>query len=128
MRPKKKVAVLDANEVGLLVWSFVLDVWGYKVVPVQHLGRGAKELRGVEVALTVLPERSDRRRFEAARRRHGFRVLSLEVGPAGASSSRADVTLLARSARMEVREALRILAARKRGPKKGCAGRKQNAA
>lgn len=118
MRPRKRVAVIEGNEVSRRIRAFVLDLWGYAVFPVRDAkaaGRLLDALR-MDVVIAVLPGDVEWRMLKRCRKESSFRVLSLDPR-AGSAGSGAEVSLSFKAAPIELRECIRILALRKRGPK-----------
>jgi CheY-like chemotaxis protein len=117
MRPKKRVVVLDENEVSLAIRCFALETWGYAVIP----ARTAEELAArlgegqMDAVIAVLPRYEHLAVLKLAQAL-STPVMSLDL-VANAPGSPANVSLASTAAPVEIREALRILAARKRGPK-----------
>lgn len=112
MRPRKRIAVVDRNEISREIRCFVLDVWGYRAIGYRTVAH-AKRLRKVhrtDMTLVVQPSASD---YRALRQRGEMRVLSLDA----IEGSTADVSLDCKSSVAAVREAVKILVQRKRGPK-----------
>ena len=118
MRPKKRVVVLAAQEVSRDVLCFLLETWGYAAFPERVLERFRRSIgaQQMDAVIAVLP---GWRQWPALRlaQELGVPVMSLDL-VANAPGSVANLSLASTAAPAEIREALRILAIRKRGPKK----------
>jgi len=116
MRPKKRVLLVNANEVGRRVQGLVLRTKGLWV----------EEASSVEEASAIGGERFDAvvlvlanaRERELASRGWGARVLAILPRGSGAAELQAEVVLPAKCAMVEFVGAVKALTARKRGPKK----------
>ena len=121
MRPRKRVVLIDANETGRNVMEFVLGIWGYRVAAFgTAVGACEEALMDDElVAIVVTATSADRDMLMQLRLLNRYlKVFSLEPRFLRAKVV-AEVSLPMASPMTEIRERLRILSARKRGPKKG---------
>lgn len=117
MRPRKRVAVLEEDEVSLGMRCFAAELWGHRVFPARTAAELERVLENaqIDVVLAVLPRAAHGPALELAQGL-GAAVLTLDVkaNPAG---GQANVSLAMAAAPAEIRAALRVLSYRKRGPK-----------
>lgn len=118
MRPKKRVVVLDENEVSLGMRAMALRIWGYSVYPAATAAElvQALESERIDAVLVVLPGERHRAALKLAQEFRAM-VMSLDV-KANPPGSQSNVSLRVDTSAVEIRETLRILCCRKRGPKR----------
>jgi DNA-binding response OmpR family regulator len=130
MRPKKKILLIDADRERCSVWAYVLATNGYAV----HVAEDAAEAKALAViaspdlAIAVLPMPGldgflDWWRLAACGRAAIViceeKRASLAEAAQDAFPSLADVTLHSNVPAAELLEQVKVLSARKRGPRKG---------
>lgn len=117
MRPKKRVAVLDENQTALEIRAMALELWGYRVFPACTADGLALALRlgRMDAVVVVLPRREHRAVLRLAHEL-GANVMTLDLA-ANAPGNLAERSLASSASAAEIREALKILTCRKRGPK-----------
>ena len=128
MRPKKTILCVDDNEQNLSVRSFLLDTRGYRVVsftnPVDALDYIASALPGsLDLLLSdlLMPQMDGNELVRRPKHLHPALPAMIVSGTVTAfdRAGRADVFLpKGASSPSELLERVRILVARKRGPKK----------
>jgi two-component system, OmpR family, response regulator CpxR len=128
MRPKKTILCVDDNEQTLSVRSFLLDTRGYRVVsftnPVEALDYISSALPGsLDLLLSdlLMPQMDGNELVRRAKHLHpGLPALIVSGSVTGFDRAcRADVFLpKGANSPSELLERVRILVARKRGPKK----------
>ena len=126
MRPKKVILCVDENEQDLSVLSFMLSTNGYRVLSATN-AREAEELFGENQVDLVLADysrpnsRGDQLVHKLKQRaQHVPMVLLADPSRMNGQIHSADA-LLARKAcsPMELLERIKVMSARKRGPRKG---------
>lgn len=126
MRPKKTLLCVDASELGLSVHALVLETWGYRVVKAESAQRAVTALRqmpsgSLDLVVLYVPLVNALSVMRSAKARHPeVRTLVLNTSVQhDVSLEVADVYLTqgVASEPMQVRERIRVLLARKRGPK-----------
>ena len=128
MRPKKTILCVDDNEQSLSVRSFLLDTRGYRVVsftsPVEALDYIASALPGtIDLLLSdlIMPQMDGNDLVRRAKQLHPTLPAMIVSGTVTAydRAGRADVFLpKGACSPAEMLERIRILVARKRGPRK----------
>jgi CheY-like chemotaxis protein len=128
MRPKKTILCVDDNETALSVRSFLLDTRGYRVLsfisPVEALDYIAHASPGsLDLLLSdlIMPQMDGNELVRRAKQLHPALPAMIVSGTVSAfeRAGRADVFLPKGAATpSELLERVRILVARKRGPKK----------
>ena len=118
MRPRKRIVVLARTQAELSDWRFKLELAGYAVTGATTL-KAARELE-IEITpdavMTLLPGNLSIRLLQAGGR---FKVLLADCTPEEAEGTAAEMFVLRGKRVVEhVRDALRVMVARKRGPKR----------
>ncbi len=129
MRPKKTILCVDDNEQILSVRTFLLETRGYRVIallsPVDALETIANSLPGALDLLLcdlVMPQMDGNELVRRAKQMHPTLPTMLVSGTVAAydRAGRADVFLpKGACSPAELLERVRVLVARKRGPRKG---------
>lgn len=123
MRPRKRVVIFSKDEDLGSVLAYSINIWGKSWCPFHATWAGAAKALAaasaeefIEVVIAIGDHPKVLKAF------HQFssdtRILMILPTTAGAPVTRATLTLYGPS-QAEIRDALTILAARKRGPKKG---------
>jgi len=127
MRPKKVILCVDDNEQELSVLKFMLTTNGYRVLSATN-GQEAIAVFAsapqVDLVLTdsQMPQMSGNQLVERLKRMasHVPMMVLGEPQPANGEIHAADATLMRRSySTQELLERIKVMSARKRGPRKG---------
>ena len=131
MRPKKTILCVDHNEQTLSIRTFLLETRGYRVVGVttahealEVVDRAAPGSIDLLLADLLLPQMDGNELVRRAKQRHPALPAMLVSGTVTAfeRASSADVFLpKGACSAAEMLERIRVLVARKRGPKKAVA-------
>jgi hypothetical protein len=115
MRPRKEVLLVMKNEAELGIWKMKLEVWGYRAQTCESTAAALEHLRNFPVfaAATSLPSAA----LALAARMDQVLLFGGTIALANLTVGRFEPQGPALEAR--VREALRILVVRKRGPLRG---------
>ena len=123
MRPRKVVLTVAFNERKLSIQSFVLETWGYRPFAARtafDAMRVLQEEAPIDLLILNLPLTCrDELLLAAYRSQPGIRTVAINDTPAFDPTCKVDVFLPSCSAvPSELKERLKILTAKKRGPKK----------
>jgi two-component system response regulator CpxR len=125
MRPRKVVLCVAVSELKLSVQRFVLETWGYRVLGALSAGDAQRILQGAEpdtidlMIVHLAIAGSDALLEAAVEAQPEIHTVAMSAKPDQVHNCKADVFLPeAFSCSAEMHERLRILSARKRGPKK----------
>lgn len=116
MRPKKRILLVNANETGRRVQAFVLRTRGYRVVEAANV-KAVGKLESLEFDLVVLVLMTARER-DLAMGAWGAPVLAIVPAKLPMGGLAANALLPAKCSTLEFVESVRLLAMRKRVPKK----------
>jgi two-component system, OmpR family, response regulator CpxR len=127
MRPKKVILCVDHNEQELSVLKFMLKTNGYKVLTATNGQEAIAAFTSVPQVDLVLadsrmPQVSVRQLVERLKRMAGHLPVILlgEVQGAGAEIYAADALMVRKNCSIqELLERIKVMSARKRGPRKG---------
>ncbi|MDE3104677.1 MAG: response regulator [Acidobacteriota bacterium] len=138
MRPKKTILCVDDNEQVLSVRTFLLETRGYRVVPMltahaalEHLETAAAGSVDLLLSDLIMPQMDGNELVRRAKQLHPGLPAMIVSGTVTAfdRAIAADVFLpKGASSPAEMMERIRVLVARKRGPKKSIAPRPPAAA
>jgi two-component system response regulator CpxR len=125
MRPRKVVLCVTPSEQKLSIQTFVMGTWGYCVLGALSAGDALRILQEAEpgtidlMIMTLPVIRADELLEAAVEAQPEIHTLAISATPDQDHNCKADVFLPeAFSFSSELHERMRILAARKRGPKK----------
>lgn len=128
MRPKKTILCVDHNEQTLSIRKFLLETRGYRVLAVQtaqealeHVNRSMPGSIDLLLAELLLPQMDGNELVRRAKQHNPALPTMLVSGTVNAAdrAMNADVFLpKGASSPVEILERIRVLVARKRGPKK----------
>jgi two-component system, OmpR family, response regulator CpxR len=127
MRPKKVILCVDDNENDLSVLKFMLQTNGYRVLTATN-GQEAIAVFASEPQIdlvltdTQMPQMNGRQLVERLKRMavHVPMILLADAQAAGAEIHVADAMLARRNcSSQELLERIKVMSARKRGPRKG---------
>jgi two-component system response regulator CpxR len=126
MRPKKVILCIDDNEQDLSVLSFTLATNGYRVIPVRT-GQEAIDIFAtsqIDLVLTdfTMPQMNGAQLVKRLKQMGGHVPMILLGDPQAMSSElhAADAMLAKKNCSpLELLERIKIMSARKRGPRKG---------
>ena len=123
-RPAKRVVILDKDEERGSVLAYSINIWGKAWCPFfatwARTGQALEEVSQHEFIEVVIAADDYPRALAAFRKvSPDTRILMILPTTAGAPKSNPHLTLYGPT-QAEIRDSLNILAARKRGPKKGC--------
>ena len=130
MRPRRVVLLVEADELRRSLWTFVLDNWGYAVISAPTASEALRLVRDdwsydVLMCDYTAPEMSGdelARRVKEIRPELRVMVFSELVDKRRFEKGYAEVYLMRGFERSDVMKAMKLLCARKRGPKKALAG------
>jgi len=124
MRPRKVVLCVSASELKLSVQTFIVDTWGYRALEASSASQALRILRGakpgtIDVLLLNLPLPARDSFLESATQLHPeMHTIALNDTPEYDVNCKVDVFLPSRASPTDLHERIRILTAKRRGPKK----------
>lgn len=126
MRPKKVILCVDDNEQDLSVLSFMLSTNGYKVMPAVSADEAIAIFAGIQVDLVLadfaMPQMNGAQLVKRLKQiaAHVPMILLGDPHAAGGEIHAADAMLAKKNCSpLELLERIKIMSARKRGPRKG---------
>jgi CheY-like chemotaxis protein len=129
MRPKKVILCVDDNEQELSVLKFMLATNGYRVVSASNGQEAISIFAGMQVDLVLadftMPQMNGRQLVDRLKRiaAHVPMILLGDPQTMGAEIHAADALLAKKScSSQELLERIKVMSARKRGPRKGAQG------
>lgn len=115
MRPRREVLLLMRNEEELGQWRMKIELWGYRVHPCVTLAEAQEALRfPIDIIATSIPGSAGANALAA----RGVKIVVFDVGPHCALGDATRVEPRGPVLAERVRESLKTLTARKRGPMK----------
>lgn len=123
MRPKKRVLLVCADEFRMQELTMQLDVWGYRMLRADSEDVALEMLRAyecgeIDVVLVHLPLEGAADVLREAKQLHPYAPTVASYDSARFDDYSWVDVMLARVSAAELRERLKIVAARKRGPHK----------
>jgi hypothetical protein len=117
MRPRRRILLVDPDADRRTINRFVLDIWGYRVFVAGNERAAAAVMKAQALDLVVGFAGVNERKVAAHSFRHAVTSL-MARGKGDVVDAWCDRILLAPSM-TELRETVKVLTRRKRGPKKG---------